>query len=440
MILRPNRAGYLFGYFPLKDGVTVENEYCIYFKDTSDVISYREHPKDEQFEYLSASKYNDARFITDAIQELLHTAREGVVLKEGETDYDVPSLHTMTVNLIGTDYKTFDIFKRYFTDIEIETTEVSKNNFKTTFSNKVPQTFSYFLSLVNLFAIFAVLNSENYTYITDEMIKKYLRFINKIDAPYFIRYLFKIRMLRGETKYKNNIEVLQQTEKYKIQMEFGDTHDMRINYVKNNLAIDLPIVDIGAGIDFRYMKAYTEHLQDAGLPYYVIEIDEDARERIRAASKNRGWHNVEIFESLDDFLLQYSGERVNVLCTEVLEHNELSVAEKLVSQVVEKINYNTFVITVPNSDFNQFYGMSTEFRHNDHKWEMGAKDWDNFCLKALFPVASNGTTMVSSGVGDKVDDIPVSHGIVMRNVDYVPGIPYPKPVQQVKVKTPYVRV
>ena len=433
MVLKPLRAGFLFGYFPKRDNQVLENEYCIYFKDTSDEISYRVHPNDESFEYLSTSKYNDARFLTDAIQELLHTAREGAK----EDNRDEAGLHELHLNLLATDFKTVAIFRRYFKELVIDAEEVSKNNFKVVFKNVEPITISHFLKLINLFGIFAILNSDNYIYLDAGLIEKYLKLINTLDTPYFIRYLFKIRLLRSEKKYLESLEALQATNRYSIKMQFGDTHDMRIAFIKSKLAIDLPIVDIGAGIDFRYMKAYAEHLQNSDLPYYAIEIDEDARERMKAAAKNRGWSNVQVFESLDDFLTQYSNERVNVLCTEVLEHNELNAATSLIKTVTDKLNYNSFIITVPNAEFNQFYGMETEFRHLDHKWEMSEPEF----ISTVEKLNLNAKTLEFIGVGDKVNDIAVSNGLVIKSETFVQGklIPPPPPQPTRQKREPRTR-
>lgn len=424
MLVKGNKQGCLFGFFPRRGNNAVTNEYVVYFKDASDKITYKRHP-DEQFEYLNASKYNDARFINYAIQEVLHSAREG---KGDSKKYDAPAFHTINVSLVETNFKTIDIFKRYFTNISINYEKVSTDNYRMVFVTLEPTTLQYLLQVINLFSVFAQLNSPTYTYMTEDLVKKYIRIANEIDAPYFIKYLIRVRMCRSESIFNSVKGDLEKSNRYKVTMQPGDTHDARIRWIYNLLAIvsnelveqgrkpkwslDRAIVDIGAGIDYRYLKMFAPKLQDKGLKYYAVEIDEDARERIKAGVINRGLEDtVEIYESFDEFLKYHdeylTKERFDVICTEVLEHNEFEEAKKLVRKVAKSINFENFIMTVPNGDFNQFYGLDG-FRHDDHKWEATRE-----LLSDLYKNVPHSHLSISN-VGDTVDDIPVTFGIVLN--------------------------
>lgn len=232
IVVKSNRQGYLFGFYPLIDGVKETNQYCIYFKDASDEVSYKKHD-DESFEYLSSSKYTNARFINDSIEELMRSAREGVhTYQERKEEYDIPAIHTIMFNMIETQYKTIDIFQRYFENIKITSEEIVKNNFRITFETIEPIVLSQFLCIVNLFGIFAVLNSNDFIYLHEGMTEKYLRILNKIDVPYFIRYLFKVRLLREPKKFEKCKQGLEQTNLYSnLTLTYGDTHDARIDWI-----------------------------------------------------------------------------------------------------------------------------------------------------------------------------------------------------------------
>ena len=421
MFVKSNKQGCLFGFFPKTNGEVVTNEYVVYFKDASDKITYKRHP-DEQFEYLNASKYNDARFINDAIQEVLHAAREG---KGDSKVYDTVTNHTIKISLVETNFKTIDIFRRYFPTIAMNSEEISNDNYRMEFVTLEPTTLQYLLQVINLFSIFAQLNSPTYSYLTEDLVKKYVRIANEVDAPYFIKYLIKIRMCRAEGIFESVKADLETSNRYAIQMQHGDTHDNRIQWIKNILAepevkgsrptwtLDRSIVDIGTGIDYRYLKILAPKLKDTGLTYHAIEIDHDARERIKAGLVNRGLEDVvDIYESLDEFI-KYHNEYLNketfdVLCTEVLEHNEFDVAKSIIKQVTKNINYNRFIVTVPNAAFNKFYGLDG-FRHDDHKWE--ANDGD------IAKLVGNLNHEISP-VGDIVDNIPVTIGIVITQKVY----------------------
>jgi hypothetical protein len=415
LFLKSVKQGVMFGYFPTINGQLVTNEYVIYFKDASDEISYKKH-EDESFEYLNASKYNNARFINDAIQELMHAAREK------PDPRDVPFYHEISVNLVETHFKTVDIFQRYFPEVKIISEEVSKDNYRLKFETNQAMTFQRLLQIVNLFSIFASLNSHDYIYITEDLIRKYVRIANEIDAPYFIKYLIKIRMARSEKKFNSLKEELEKSNRYKIDMVHGDTHDMRIAWIRERLltkhwkddknyyfTMDRPVVDIGTGIDHRYLKIFAPILQAQGMKYYAIERDYDARERIKAGLRNRNLEEtVELFESIEEFLEFYNTveERptVDVICTEVLEHNEHCDACDIMDLVHEKINYRRFIVTVPNEDFNVHYGL-TGFRHDDHKWEAN--------VTRLMELIPNGAYFDTFKVGDQVDGIPVTYGLVL---------------------------
>lgn len=415
IFLKKIKMGMMFGYFPYESDVQNQNRYVIHFKDASDKISYKVHP-DEQFEYLNSSKYNDARFINDAIQECLHSAREG---KGVSAEYDVPAKHLIRINLVNTEYKTIDIFRRYFQDIEIRHDEVSKDNYAITFISEYPMSFQRIIMVVNLFGIFAQLNSPTYSYLTEDLIQKYIRIANEVDAPYFIKYLIKIRMCRSEKIFENNKADLERSERHTISMVYGDTHVARLNFIKNKLIspngtdwkMNNSIIDIGTGIDYRYLKMFGEKIKEAGLMYYAIEIDFDARMRIQAGLKNRGWEDcVVIFESLADFMVYHNEyltkESFDVICTEVLEHNEFEDAKKIVRTVLRKIKINNFIITLPNKSFNTFYAIDG-MRHDDHKWEATVQDLHS--LSALADGSGIGRHL--EPVGDIVDGLPVTWAI-----------------------------
>ena len=234
MFVKSLKMGALFCYYPLYEGVTNEQEYLVYFKDASDKITYKRHP-DEQFEYLNSSKYTDARFINDAIQDVLHACREG---KGDSPKYDVPCNHSVMFNVVETQFKTIDIFRRYFNhEIEIDAVEISKDNYKMTFTTERKMKLQYLLQVINLFGVFAQLNSPTYTYVTEDLVKKYIRIINDIDAPYFIRYLMKIRMCRNEKTFEQVKTDLSTSNKANIVMQYGDTHDNRIAWVLSQIAV-----------------------------------------------------------------------------------------------------------------------------------------------------------------------------------------------------------
>lgn len=283
------------------------------------------------------------------------------------------------------------------------------------FVSEKKMTLRYMLQVINLFGVFAQLNSPTYTYLTEGLVKKYVRIMNDVDAPYFMRYLLKIRMCRGLNIYNQVKEDLVKTSRYKIEMQHGDTHDARKEFIRGLVDPDKSIIDIGAGMDYQYVKMFAPKLQENGLQYYAIERDLDARERIKAGIRNRNLEDtVEVYESLDEFYKYHDeylkNEKFTIICTEVLEHNDFADAKSIVSNVSRKINFNNFIITVPNAAFNVYYGLDG-FRHSDHKWEANRDDVYKLCDGVKI-----GYQKVLSDVGDKVDGISVTFGLQIKKV------------------------
>lgn len=421
VVIKSNRQGYLFGFFPLIENKLIENEYCIYFKDASDEVSYKKH-RDESFEYLTSAKYTNARFINDAIEEMLRSARDGKhTYQERGEEYDTEAMHSLSVNIVETQYKTIDIFQRYFTDIKISSEEIGKNHYRITFQTVEPCTLSHFLNFISLFSIFAVLNSSDFIYVHEGMIEKYLKILNRIDVPYFIRYLFKVRLLREPKKFAGMKEELQKTKHYDvINLTYGDSHDARIDFIKEKVDLQFPIIDIGTGIDFKYLKIFGPKLNEKDIKYYAIEKDFDAQERIKAGIRNRQLDNVELFDSFEDFLLVNADELIKItptiICTEVLEHNEIDEVKSILNKML-LINFNQIIITVPNQSFNKHYGFAgIETRHDDHKWEYTKEQFHTLITEYLLE-NNHHVYCEYYDIGDKINEDSVSTGLIIKKVN-----------------------
>lgn len=421
--LKKHKKGYLIGFYPLINDKLNESEYIIAFKDNPLECSYKEHEK-AQFEYISNNQYNDARFINDAISEMLLSAREEK--KTGEWDSNEFE-HEMFISAVETNERALSLFQRHYKNIEISWEEISKNNFRVNFKTK--SKLSYLLKFATVFSLFTSLEgNSNFIYIEDHLASKYVRLLNDIDAPYFIRYIFKISMLRSFNRFNEFKDVLGTDL---MTFEFGDTHTQRMDFIAKLLLNSMPngskeykyknnILDIGAGYDFRYLKMIYPTIENSNVIYYAIERDEDAYEKINARIKTNGWRNVRLYKTYEEFQKDYTGEELNVICTEVLEHNEKQDAINLVRNLIVDLAYNMMIFTVPNKNFNEYYFEDeNQFRHDDHKWEptqIECEEFINDCVKEL------SVMKISKGLfGDTVRDIngnfatPSQYFIIHKN-------------------------
>ena len=84
-------------------------------------------------------------------------------------------------------------------------------------------------------------------------------------------------------------------------------------------------------------------------------------------------------------------------------------AEKLIRSICRDINFETLVITTPNQEFNKFYELGEELRHDDHKWEFGKEKFRNW----IFGMLENEKVSYVE-IGDSVDGIYTTQGIIIK--------------------------
>jgi SAM-dependent methyltransferase len=86
-----------------------------------------------------------------------------------------------------------------------------------------------------------------------------------------------------------------------------------------------------------------------------------------------------------------------LILMEVIEHWPLEKVKSQLLQLVELIQPQKILLTLPNSDLNGLYGLSKGFRHADHHWELGTSGMNNL-LNEIFE-SIEGVSMKQSGVG-----------------------------------------
>lgn len=392
--LKTKDSGYFVSFF---EG---EQKFVTVFKDSSIFNSYKVHV-DESNNYVNTSRFYDARIISDAMKNLFNE----VIKKKSEND--LPAFHSIEISALETQNKTIDIFSKYFKeDYEILYNEKKNYYSSVVIKTKKEKTLHDFLQLVNLFSITSTLNSKNYIYIDDSLVEKYVKMAVRLDVPYFVRYLMKIYFFTSEVKNQKFLGLLAESNNFKFNFQPGNTHNARIKFVLDKIKGQYPILDIGVGIDYQYLRRI------AKIPkvlYYGIEKDEEALFKIKRYIKNEKLEErCFIFESIEEFLASdYTNKKFDIICTEVLEHNSLEEVSVILQQM-KSLDFNKIVLTVPNGTFNQFYSMNSEFRHSDHKWEVSQIEFFEIVSKEFLEI-----NLESFGVGDSVNDIFVSNGIVL---------------------------
>jgi len=140
-----------------------------------------------------------------------------------------------------------------------------------------------------------------------------------------------------------------------------------------------------------------------------VDIDEEALETVTRKARAKELDNLVPLSSIGHFLDQYNGEKVDVILTEVIEHMSPEEAQALILQVCAEVDFDRFIITTPNADFNPFYELEG-YRHPDHKWEMGEKEFGQW-IDGFIETA--GCRAEPAAIGDGVNSIRTTQGVIL---------------------------
>lgn len=291
------------------------------------------------------------------------------------------------------------LLEKYFKNIEI-TPLIGKN---VSLKIKGKTVFEAF-NLLSFIAVTVHITNEygEFCYIDDHFAQKYARILTNIeDVPYFVFYLFIKRAVKSERQFSEIKPIFEAyfRKKYsEIDFQFSDTHGCRMDFITNELGFDLPILDVGCG-ELKYYRRFMRKNYNYTHPYFAVDIDPEAERFAEVLKERYDAENLFFFTDLADF--KYD-KPVNIILTEVIEHNTPEQAQKLIEQCLS-FNFNKLVITTPNSEFNIHYTDDTEnMRHDDHYFEWNTSEFQSFINNIM--KEKNGT-VTYYGVGDKINGV-----------------------------------
>ena len=262
------------------------------------------------------------------------------------------------------------MLSKYFDGIVVE--QQTNRIFKLTVSaSSIFETFNLF-SLVSLFT--HITNDYGiFTYIDDNLAQKYGRVLSNIrNVPYFVFYLFFQRAVKSENQFnelKPLFEKYLSEEGLQVDFKWQGNKQQRVQYIFEQLDMNIPILDIGCG-EFDFYKKVMKH--GFKEQYYAVDKDEHIETLCRNVGKRYEENNLSFYSSLDEF---NSNEKLNILLVEVIEHNCMDDAKALIRKALE-YNFNKLIISTPNIEFNQYYhNMDNVFRHEDHVFELNIAEF-----------------------------------------------------------------
>jgi len=248
------------------------------------------------------------------------------------------------------------------------------------------------------------------TYIDDNLAQKYGRILSNIrNVPYFVFYLFIQRALKSENQFKELKPVFEKylaDEGLHVDLQWHGTKLQRVQFVCQQLDLDIPILDVGCGEFDYYKKMMKLGFKET---YYAFDNDERIETLCRNVAKRYEENNLTFISSLNEFNLQ---DKLNVLLTEVIEHNNIDEAKALIRQALS-YNFNKLFITTPNIEFNQFYhNMESPFRHDDHIFELNPAEF-----RAIIEdcIAKKAYRVEYFQLGDCINGIQPTQGCVIYN-------------------------
>lgn len=394
MSIKTIRKGNAFAWY------STEDTYNIYFKDADNEISYKEQAE-EMFEYLNTARYCSTLFPLNAINTFFSSAFKKLHEKD-QNEYEnsvlINAIHVKNVSYLN-------FFQRHLNEFDLTFEELASKTYQLRI--RTTKTIHELIHYTTVLCVFLSIVSDEYIDYTDDVIRKYIISMQVINAPYYIRYLFNRNVLNSRKKFLAFKNELEKTNHYDIDFKFGNTARQRQEWISEQLKFERSILDIGCG-EGAYAIPYSQKVSE--YDYFAIDIDAEIRERLKYKINNKVIENIAIYESLSHFLEFYDNDlNVDVLLTEVVEHMSVKDANNLIKSVLSYVNFENFIITTPNAEFNNLYQLDG-FRHDDHKWEMTKEEF----VKWIDSILSNTTyTYTFSDVGDRVDGISLSQAVVI---------------------------
>lgn len=393
MMLRAVRKGTAYGWYS-------DNEtYNVYFKDADNEISYKQNA-DEHFEYLNVSRYNSPLFALNAINEFFYAP-----LKTRDERDTEGYRHSFFINMVHIERERYiEFFQKHMKNFTFTVEHQAHKSYSLAIGTE--KSLYHLLHAASVVCLFLSMFGNEYFDISDSILDKYIKSVNVIDAPFYIRSLFVHNFLSSRDRFQKYKAELENTGRYSIQFAYGGTAFQRRSYIGGALAFDKAILDVGCGEGF-YAIPFAGKIESS---YYAIDINEELLEKVKRKAEAKELDNLITFGSLSEFLDSYNGEQVDVILTEVIEHMSEEEAKELIRQILRHVDFGRFIITTPNADFNPFYELS-HFRHEDHKWEMGEAAFREWVREVIEDPKLQPDFIA---VGDCVDNIRTTQGVILK--------------------------
>jgi hypothetical protein len=403
MIKRCAREGEMSGYYYRESS----NKYIVYMTDFAE-NSFKENGENN---YLNPMIYSSSIFVIQAINHFFSTT-----LKE-ECGNDASGFsNNLTVNIVSVNRRAFKIISRiltHFTQFNVSLKPVDKTVDLYEITIDTNESLYHLINFA--FVFFTMLMSfENTDFFRDDAyVTKLVVCINKIDTPFYVRYLIGSQILT-KSQFMSCKSDLERISGHTCKLAMGTTAQQRQRHIASILTFDKPIIDIGCG-EGDYAIPFSVKIGDN--QYYAIDTDATELEKLQKKMDTKDIKNITLYNNFEEFLKTYSGEKMNVIVTEVIEHMGVDSARSLLLDAL-KLNFDKMVITTPNVEFNKHYMLEGKFRHDDHKYEMTRIEFEKFITTIMNEIDVDKVkfTYKYISIGDMVDDVSTTQGYLVEKL------------------------
>jgi hypothetical protein len=407
---------------PLKSGIVIghvasANEYEVLFQDKGN--SYTDD-RSNQLDFQShCNPLIILNISTELFSHLLKEKKEyeiqeikwlnGVTRGQADTESCTINVPVFYINSSWFRNGVF-LLEKYFKGITVQ--QSVGNNFSLTITGST--VFEAF-NLLNLTALFTHLTNIDAfnTFIDDSFAQKYLRVLTNLErVPYFVQYLFIKRAVKNKAQFamvKPVLETYLAEYGIKADLTNEDTQRSRLGFITEETGIDHPVLDIGCG-EFAYYK----RLVNKGMEhsYYAVDRNEHLRRLVENIMNRMDMDNLYFYTDMDQVTCN---ETVNIIISEVIEHNTREASVALVQKALS-YKFNKIIISTPNAEFNQFY-FDNGFRHDDHHFEFNGEEFRLFIKDCMTNITD--AEVEYAQVGDELNGIrPTQLAIIKKTVDH----------------------
>lgn len=345
--------------------------YAVTFIDGPDEISYKKYAHQE-FEYLDKQKFCSPMAYYNALDFF-----------KLSSSYDGDYCNSATLSSIKIRDRLKEVFRVLFPEFSIKYTEIygGYDEVYITYRGELQK----LVDFLRIYTLFVSLDEEDH-YFDEEFILSNLERLVSVDAPYFLRYLFKTNLL-NKSLFLRVKEKLQQSSQ---QLEFvpQNNQQARISFILDN--INKSVVDFGCG-DGDHAGPIT----NKGFDYFGYDRDQSCIEFCK--NRRRGEFGT---------LSEIPFDEYDIVLAEVIEHNTPEDLQNIVDFINNDPRISRALITTPNFSFNQFYP-GDGLRHDDHQFEWTLEQFNSW-------LSSNFSEYSIYPIGDQVNGIPVSYGAIIN--------------------------